>query len=552
MKAFANLLETLAFEPARNNKLRHLQHYLASTPDPDRGYALAAITGDLKFTNAKAGLIRTLISQRTDPVLFALSYDFVGDLSETAALLWPGAVHATTSKPLSLASVIELLQQTRKAALPTILADLLDQLDESGRWALLKLITGGLRIGVSARMARTAIAANADCDVNDVEDMWPSLEPPYENLLRWMDGNGPRPVNKSNLVFRPAMLAHALDEKELQGMNPADFLAEWKWDGIRIQAAGGKIPIPENTSPETPAARDVRLYSRTGENIGHSFPDLIKHLSALEHEFAIDGELLIVRDGSVDSFAALQKRLNRKRVSPKMMRDFPAHIRAYDLLALNGEDLRALPFAERRNRLEKFTNTINLPHLSLSPLLPFENWMDLRAARANPAAGGAGANAKAVEGVMVKRKDAAYVPGRPKGLWFKWKRDPFLIDAVLMYAQRGHGKRSGAYSDFTFGVWKDDVLVPAGKAYFGFTDAELKQLDAFVKDNTINTYGPVREVASSADKGLVLEIAFEGLNRSPRHKSGVAMRFPRIHRIRWDKPASEADRIESLEKLLGE
>ncbi|MDP4594131.1 MAG: cisplatin damage response ATP-dependent DNA ligase [Beijerinckiaceae bacterium] len=547
MKAFAQLLERLAFEPARNGKLRHLQDYLKAVPDPDRGYGVAAITGGLDFTNAKAGLIRTLISERTDPVLFALSYDFVGDLSETAALLWPEPDMQQPPADLKLQDVITILSQTGKAALPQALASLLDQLDESGRWALLKLITGGLRIGVSARLARTAIANNAQCDVNDIEDMWPALEPPYTSLLAWMDGTGPRPAHRSNLVFRPAMLAHALDEKELDSLNPADFSAEWKWDGIRIQASAG-------TTQDH--SREARLYSRTGENIGQAFPDIgeILALPALG-DFTLDGELLIMRAGKIDSFGTLQKRLNRKKVSPKLIRDFPAHIRAYDLLSHNGEDLRALPFVERRALLESFIGAIAHPQIDLSPRLPFDSWEALTAARADPAAFGGGTNAAAVEGVMIKRNDAPYVPGRPKGLWYKWKRDPFLIDAVLMYAQRGHGKRSGTYSDFTFGVWKagaaGDELVPVGKAYFGFTDAELKQINTFIRDNTRNTYGPVREVESGKDKGLVLEIAFEGLNRSPRHKSGVAMRFPRVSRIRWDKPAGEADRIEGLEALLG-
>ena len=544
MKRFSALLEQLAFEPARIGKLRLLQDYLRNAPDPDRGYALAAITGELKFTHAKAGLIRKLIAERTDEVLFVLSYDFVGDLSETAALLWPEPDEPhEEADTLPLSAVIDTLTHTGKAALPGVLAGLLDRLDESGRWALLKLITGGLRIGVSARLARTAIAANAadhhTCDVNDIEDMWPSLEPPYTELLAWMDGKGSRPAHKSALVFRPAMLAHALEEKDLEALDPAHFAAEWKWDGIRIQAGladGG-----------------ARLYSRTGENIGETFPDLAEALAASDAgDFVIDGELLIVRDGRVESFATLQQRLNRKKVTPKLVAEFPAHIIAYDLLARDGYNLRSLDFGERRAQLETFVREARLPQLTLSPQIDFADWEKLTAARAYPLAYGAGDNAPAVEGVMLKRLDAPYVPGRPKGLWYKWKRDPFLIDAVLMYAQRGHGKRSSLYSDFTFGVWKGESLVPVGKAYFGFTDAELKRIDKFVRDNTLNRFGPVREVATGPEEGLVLEIAFDGLNRSPRHKSGLAMRFPRISRLRWDKPAREADRIEALEALLGE
>jgi DNA ligase-1 len=258
-----------------------------------------------------------------------------------------------------------------------------------------------------------------------------------------------------------------------------------------------------------------------------------------------------MRDMRVQSFNVLQQRLNRKAVTAKLSAEFPAHLRAYDLLAEDDEDLRALRFAERRARLEKFVARLNDPRVDLSPLVPFKTWQELAAARADPAAGGAGADAEAIEGVMLKRRDAAYVPGRPKGPWWKWKRDPKIIDAVLMYAQRGHGKRSSYYSDYTFGVWNgDNELVPVGKAYFGFTDEELKEIDRFVRRNTIQRFGPVREVIHKPHQGLVLEIAFEGLQRSTRHKSGVAMRFPRINRLRWDKPPGEADRLETLEKML--
>jgi DNA ligase-1 len=230
------------------------------------------------------------------------------------------------------------------------------------------------------------------------------------------------------------------------------------------------------------------------------------------------------------------------------------HLRAYDLLGEGEEDLRTLPFAARRERLEAFVKRLDDPRIDLSPMIAFESWGALAAARADPASAGAGEDAQAVEGVMLKRREALYLPGRPKGEWWKWKRDPHIIDAVLMYAQRGHGKRSSFYSDYTFGVWTTggagDELVPVGKAYFGFTDEELLQIDRFVRRNTTDKFGPVRQVVHEPDQGLVLEVAFEGLQRSSRHKSGVAMRFPRINRLRWDKPPREADRLETLERML--
>jgi DNA ligase 1 len=582
MNRFAELLDRLAYEPSRNNKLRLMADYFRSTGDPERGWALAALTGALSFPHAKSGLIRSLITERTDPVLFELSYDYVGDLSETVALMWPakqlpsplageskegrsagdgqaatsalpfstpapdpspqeGGVRRDAVNNLTLARVVETLATLGKTQLPQQLARWLDALDETGRWALIKLVTGGLRIGVSARLAKAAVAALADKDVHDIEVLWPALTPPYRELFAWLEGRADKPASGDPAPFRPPMLAHALDDADLAALKPEEFMAEWKWDGIRVQAVAG-------TQGDKQVAR---LYSRTGEEVSKSFQDL---LEALHLPGAIDGELLIMRDRRVQSFNVLQQRLNRKTVTAKLMTDFPAHLRAYDLLADGDEDLRERPFAERRARLERFVARLGDERVDLSPLIAFRSWDELMAARKNPAAAGAGKDAAAVEGVMLKARLALYLPGRPKGLWWKWKRDPFIIDAVLMYAQRGHGKRSSYYSDYTFGVWTKgeagDELVPVGKAYFGFTDEELLQIDRFVRRNTIDRFGPVREVVHEPDHGLVLEVAFEGLQRSSRHKSGLAMRFPRINRLRWDKPPGEADRLDRLEALV--
>jgi DNA ligase 1 len=615
MNRFAELLDRLAYEPGRNNKLRLITGYFREVEDPDRGYALAALTGALSFKHAKPGLIRDLIADRTDPVLFALSYDYVGDLSETVALMWPKrldhresslpgypppqpspargegaaqnpelaprknskagvAVAAPPSVPSPLAGegqgggypghnghdderlhprhnnpppptlteVVTTLRTLGKTELPKQLARWLDELDETGRWALLKLVTGAMRIGISARLAKTAAAALGDKDPHDVELMWPGLVPPYRDLFAWLEGRAEKPVNLDPTPFRPVMLAHAIENTDFANLNAADFIAEWKWDGIRVQAVSGR---------DERGHMVARLYSRSGEDITKSFPDL---LPSLHLPGAIDGELLVLRDGRVQTFNVLQQRLNRKIVSPKLMKEYPIHLRAYDLLGDGDTDLRTLPFAERRQRLETFVAKLDDPRVDLSPTIAFEDWDTLTAARKNPAGAGAGEDSEAVEGVMLKRRDAAYLPGRPKGQWWKWKRDPHLIDAVLMYAQRGHGKRSSYYSDYTFGVWTSgedgEQLVPVGKAYFGFTDEELLQIDRFVRRNTVEKFGPVRHVVHEPDQGLVLEVAFEGLARSPRHKSGVAMRFPRINRLRWDKPPREADRLETLERML--
>jgi DNA ligase 1 len=534
MRAFARLLDRLAFTPARNGKLTLLRDYFAATPDPERGWALASLTGGLSFNEAKPQFIRNAVEARMDPQLFALSYDYVGDLAETVALVWPSQPGSNREPELS--EVVDALRSASRREVQTLLERWLDALDADGRWALLKLLTGGLRVGVSARLAKQALAMLGGVAVEEIEEVWHGQHPPYEDLFAWLEKRSDKPSADTPARFRSVMLAQAIDEeKDFTVLDPANYIAEWKWDGIRVQAAheGG----------------EKRLWSRTGEDIGKSFPDL---LAAMDFQGVIDGELLVRGANGVASFADLQQRLNRKLADAALQEKYPVFIRAYDLLMDGTEDLRPLPFTARRKRLEVFVARLPQARFDISPLQPFASWEDLRVLRAKPPPG----DPAIAEGLMLKRRDSIYEAGRPKGPWFKWKRDPHLIDAVLMYAQRGHGKRSGFYSDFTFGVWKQDEngdaqLTPVGKAYFGFTDEELKQLDKFVRDNTVERFGPVRSVKAGRDFGLVLEVAFEGLARSARHKSGVAMRFPRINRIRWDKPAREADTLPTLERLLG-
>ncbi len=520
MKRFARLLDQLSYQPQRNAKLRLLLDYFTHAPDPDRGYALAALTGDLVFRHAKAGLFRDLAAERTDPVLFHLSYDYVGDLAETVALIWPP--RPNDAPPPDLATVVETLEVSPKAKLPEIVADWLDRLDAVGRWALIKFVTGDLRIGISARLAKTAVAGLGKADPSEVEEVWHALEIPYRGLFEWLEGRGPKPEARGRAAFRPPMLAQPLDPAELGKLDPADFLAEWKWDGARVQIVGeGEV---------------VRLYSRSGDEMTAAFPEVVERAP---RGVTLDGELLVARDGVVAGFADLQKRLNRKSPGPKLLADYPVIVRLYDMLFEGPEDLRPLPFVTRRARLEAWHAAAPRPGFDLSPLVPFRSWEELAAKREAIATVG-------IEGVMLKRADSPYLAGRPVGQWYKWKVNPRLVDAVLMYAQRGHGKRSSYYSDYTFGLWRGEELVPVGKAYFGFTDAELLQLDRWVRHHTVNRFGPVREV----ERALVLEVAFEGLQRSTRHRSGLAMRFPRISRIRWEKPAREADQLSTLERML--
>jgi DNA ligase-1 len=532
MNRFAELLDRLVLTPSRNGKLTLLADYFRTVEDPDRGLALAAITGDLAIAAVKPAMLRALVAERMDPVLFGYSYDYVGDLAETVSLVWPEPEQQTANHALTLGDVVERLQSASRSDGPKVLAGLLDNAGGiPARFAIIKLVTGGLRIGVSARLAKQALADFGKVDVAEIEELWHGLAPPYASLFAWLEGKAPKPEQSAKALFRPVMLSHPVEDNDLARLDPADYVAEWKWDGIRVQAVslGGTR----------------RLYSRTGDDVSGAFPDLV---DAMDFDAALDGELLVGTPPEwTGTFSDLQQRLNRKTVSPKIRERFPAFVRCYDIMQVETEDLRQQSFVERRQRLEDFVGLLDPTRFDLSPTIAFSNWEELEALRKAPPH-------PIIEGVMIKRRDSTYVAGRPKGPWFKWKRDPHIVDAVLMYAQRGHGKRSSYYSDYTFGVWsgppETSELVPVGKAYFGFTDEELKQIDKYVRDNTVERFGPVRSVRADASQGLVLEVAFEGLNRSTRHKSGVAMRFPRISRLRWDKPPYEADRLETLTAML--
>jgi DNA ligase 1 len=526
MRAFSQLLDDLVYTRSRNSKLKLIGDYLKDTPDPDRGLALAALTGSLDIPAVKPAQIRALAEERIDPVLLRMSRDYVGDMAETVSLLWPapeGERCEIDDGSIRLSDAVERLRLASKSDAPSVLAAMLDHLDASGRFAILKLATGALRVGISARLAKQAMADAFGLDVDEVEEVWHGLRPPYAELFDWGEGRGPQPTVRDVPVFRPFMLAHPLDDARV---SLDDYAAEWKWDGIRIQLvhAGG----------------DTRLYSRTGDDISGSFPDIAE---AFAIPAVLDGELLVrgeAQGGAAASFNALQQRLGRKNVSAKVQGQYPAFVRLYDILFDGEEDLRGLGWSERRARLEPFVERLGSERFDISSLIEADSFEQLEEMRA-------GVREEGVEGMMLKRRDSPYVGGRKTGLWYKWKRDPLTADCVLMYAQRGSGKRSSYYSDYTFGCWTESGdLLPVGKAYFGFTDEELKWLDRFVRNHTLNRFGPVREV----ERKLVLEVAFDSIHRSTRHKSGLAMRFPRISRIRTDKPAHEADRIETLLALV--
>jgi DNA ligase-1 len=531
MRAFSQLLDDLVYTRSRNTKLRLIGDYLKETPDPDRGLALAALTGSLDIKAVKPAQIRDLAIERIDPLLLAMSRDYVGDMAETLSLLWPvpdSEAPDLDDGTVRLAEAVERLQQASRMDAPAVLARLLDHLDVSGRFALIKLATGALRVGISARLAKQAFADAFGLKVEAVEEVWHGLKPPYAELFEWAEGRAAQPSAKDMPLFRPFMLAQPLEELRV---SPDEFAAEWKWDGIRVQIAH--------------AGGETRLYSRTGDDISHSFPEIAESFAV---RGVVDGELLVrgagqgadEHGGAAASFNALQQRLGRKNVSQKMLSEYPAFVRLYDILFDGDEDLRSLQWFQRRQRLERFVGNLDADRFDLSVLIEATDFAALEEMRAS-------ARDAAIEGMMLKRRDSPYVAGRKAGLWYKWKRDPLTADCVLMYAQRGSGKRSSYYSDFTFGCWADTgELLPVGKAYFGFTDEELKWLDRWVRTHTVQRFGPVREV----EKSLVLEVAFDSIHPSKRHKSGLAMRFPRISRIRTDKPAAEAECITTLMTMV--
>ena len=530
MRLFADLLEALTYAPSRNRKTALLLHYFEQVPDPDRGFALAALTDRLSFSMVKPTLFKTLISQRIDPTLFALSYDFVGDLAETIALCWPSEMPAGD---FPLAEAVAMLASVSRSDAPVVLAKMLDRLEPTSRFALIKLATGGLRVGVSAGLVRQAISKWSGKGEDEIEDVWHVGEPPYADLFNWLNNSGAKPETGTTPRWRSFMLAHPLTGDDITKLNKDDFIAEWKWDGIRVQAISDGVR--------------TWMYSRSGDDISAAFPDIVLPIG---FNGSLDGELLARRLDSAQlapgTFNQLQKRLNRKAPNAGLLADSPVFLRCYDILSLDGSDMRPRPTIERRKLLETVVLRIGGDVIDISETFSFQSFAALDALREAPPD-------PAIEGVMLKRKDAPYLAGRAAGAWYKWKKAPLTADVVLMYAQRGHGKRSGIYSDFTFGAWAGDgsALLPVGKAYSGFTDAELAQIDRYVRENTIDRFGPVRSVKAEAEFGLVFEIEFEGIGLSTRHKSGIALRFPRVSKLRFDKLPRDADTVQSLKSLIG-
>ena len=541
MKRFATLYDALDASTSTRAKVEAMRAYFAATPAEDAAWAVYVLAGGKLRQAAPSRLLRETGARVAGlpDWLFDECYEAVGDLAETLALILPPP-EADSDVPLHLwVDRLGALRAADAGDKPALLESAWRELDARSRFLFNKLITGGRRVGVSRLLVTRALSAVAGVPAETIAQRligYLASDPSRAGMsgARYEALIAPPGDGELGLQPYPFFLAHPLQQAPAEVLGAAeDWLAEWKWDGIRGQLVR--------------RAGEAALWSRGEELVSERFPELIEAALTLPEGCVLDGEVLAWQDGAPLPFARLQTRITRKTVSRRLITDVPVVFMAYDLLEQDGQDLRQQPQWARRQKLEQLLAASAHPRLMSSPLIRGD-WPALAGQRAQ-------ARDRGVEGLMLKRRDAAYGVGRVKsdarGRWWKWKIDPWTVDAVLLYAQRGHGRRAGLYSDYTFAVWSEAAdgtrtLVPFAKAYSGLTDAEMRAVDAFIKANTVERFGPVCSVRPE----LVFELGFEGLQASPRHKSGIAVRFPRMLRWRQDKPAAEADTLEALKALL--
>ena len=527
MKRFAELIDRLDESTKTNDKVRFLKQYFDEAPGNDKVWTIALLSGKRPRRTISATFLREWAAELADlpQWLFEESYHVVGDLSETISLLLPPPKKNNVSDK-SLTEWVEKLVQAKEDSeqeKKKFITNTWMQLDRTERFVFNKFLTGGFRIGVSKKLMVKALSKHSGQDEDVLSHYimgdWDPGKMDFDDLV-----NGVHAGKFSGKPY-PFYLAYALDVEPENLGEPTEWMAERKWDGIR-----GQIVVRESK---------IYIWSRGEDLVTDKFPELQSMVHTLPDGIVLDGEIIAYKDGNPLSFNVLQTRIGRKTVSKKTLTDAPVSFIAYDILEVNGQDIRATPMMERRKILERLFKEHDHPNLKLSPEVHFTSWKQLAEERAK-------SREYACEGIMLKRKSSDYKVGRKRGDWWKWKIDPLSVDAVLIYAMRGHGRRSNLYTDYTFAVWDGDDLVPFAKAYSGLTDEEFRQVDAFVKKNTIERFGPVRSVKPQ----LVFEIHFEGIARSKRHKSGVALRFPRMHRWRKDKPMQEANTLEDLMTLI--
>ncbi len=525
MKTFAQLITSLESTNKTNAKIDAMVHYLQTAPENDKLWFLALFTGKRPKRPVNTNLLKLWALEITQlpEWLFLESYSSVGDLGETLSLILPppeNEIDMSLSQWMS--ELIDLKDKTEEEKRIYVIESW-NGLDYTERFIFNKLIGGSFRIGVSKKLLINALSKYSEIDssqlMHSIMGKWNVEETNFEDLISGTN------INPDNSKPYPFCLAYPM-EKEIHELgNPEDWQAEYKWDGIRGQL------IKRN--------KEIFLWSRGEELVTPQFPELVSALENMEGDFVLDGEILAVFDNQVLNFNELQKRLNRKTITAKMLMEIPVKTFVYDILEFNGEDLREKPLSERRAILEKLINENPHENIKLSEIIQYKNWEELTEIRSNSRENNS-------EGLMLKQKNSHYHSGRKKGDWWKWKVDALTIDAVLIYAQKGSGRRSGYYTDYTFAVKKEDQLVTIAKAYSGLTDKEIMEVSKFVTKNSLEKFGPVRTVKPE----LVFEIAFEGIGYSNRHKSGVALRFPRIVRWRRDKKVDEIDDIEEVKKLI--
>ena len=526
MKQFSKLISAIEITNKTNAKIDALVKYFETAPNKDKLWLIAIFTGKRPPRPVKTSLMKQWCMEITElpEWLFLESYSTVGDLGETISLLLPKPTNELNLTLSEWMKELKALKPKSEEDKKKFVLNAWSGLQQQERLIFNKLIGGSFRIGVSKKTLVNALAKLTNTDSNQLMHSiignWDIDTISFEELIKGTH------INYDNSKPYPFCLAYAL-EKELPELGePDDWIVEQKWDGIR-----GQIVKRNN---------EIYIWSRGEELVTQQFPELVEVISDFKDDFVIDGEILAMKDNAILLFNDLQKRLNRKNVTKKLLKEVPIGLYAYDILEFNGEDIRETSFAERRKILERIFNSIALPpQLKLSFIVQFKKWEELHEIREN-------SRAINSEGLMLKQKGSPYHTGRKKGDWWKWKVDPLTIDAVLIYAQKGSGRRSSKYTDYTFAVKKDDALVTVAKAYSGLTDKEITEISRWVNKNAIEKFGPVRTVKPE----LVFEIAFEGIALSNRHKSGVALRFPRISRWRKDKPVDEIDTIETVKQLI--
>lgn len=530
MKRFAALFTALDQTTKTTAKVDALAAYFGDAPEADRLWTIALLSGRRPRRGVTTTLLRQWAAEHADlPLwLFEESYAIVGDLAETIAVILPDATRSSDHSLSHWIDVTKSFAALDEADKRNAVLAAWDQLPATERFVFNKLITGGFRMGVSQKLMTRALARATGIDEAELSHRlmgdWTPDTITYESLIHVYD-----PAADLSKPY-PFYLAYQLDDGPTDLGAPSAWAAEHKWDGIR-----GQLIVRGGNN---------FLWSRGEELITNRFPELEPVRDFLPDGTVIDGELLAWNHATDVPlpFNDLQKRIGRKIVPKKLLSEAPVVLRAYDLLEQNGEDIRAKPFAERRAALEALlTSSPAQANLRLSPIIAFETWDALAEVRA-------GSRAMHAEGVMLKRRDSPYLAGRKRGDWWKWKIDPLTVDAVMIYAQQGSGRRANLFTDFTFAVWDGADLVPFAKAYSGLTDAEFREITTWVRRNTLARFGPVRQVTPEH----VFEIAFEGIQESPRHKSGIALRFPRMARWRHDKPKEEAGTLADLKALLAQ